>query len=409
MNQNTAPPVIAPVSPIAGPDPQSSPPAPEDDEISLLDLLQVVADNLRLLVLGPLVAGLLALGYSFTITPIFTATTKFMPPQQQASGAASLLSSLGSLGGLAGAASGIKNPADQYIAFLKSRSLQDALIDRLKLTDRYQTPSREDVRHVIGASVQIASGKDGLITLDASATDPAFAAQLANAHVEELGKLLSRLAVTEAQQRRVFFQKQLSMAKDNLIKAEQALKASNVNSSTLKADPKAAVEGLAKLKAAITSQEIKLGAMRGYLTESAPDYRQALTELSAMRAQMAGAEKEDLVTSASSGNNDYIVRYRDFKYHETLFELFAKQFEIARVDESREGAVIQVLDAAIIPERKSKPQKAQMATQTTLATGFALLLFIFVRQAMRTVAKSERSGARLAALKASIKKAFGRT
>jgi uncharacterized protein involved in exopolysaccharide biosynthesis len=407
MNQNTAPPVIAPVSVIAGPDPQSSPPAPED-EISLLDLLQVVADNLRLLVLGPLAVGLLALGYSFTITPTFTATTKFMPPQQQASGAASLLSSLGSLGGLAGAASGIKNPADQYIAFLKSRSLQDALIDRLKLTDRYRTPSREDVRHVIGASVQIASGKDGLITLDASATDPAFAAQLANAHVEELGKLLSRLAVTEAQQRRVFFQKQLSMAKDNLIKAEQALRASNVNSSTLKADPKAAVEGLAKLKAAITAQEIKLGAMRGYLTESAPDYKQAQTELSARRAQMAGAEKEERATSASSGNSDYIARYRDFKYHETLFELFAKQFEIARVDESREGAVIQVVDAAIAPERKSKPIKAEIAVRATLVTGVALLLLVYIRQAMRTVARSERSAARLASLKTSIKKAFGR-
>jgi tyrosine-protein kinase Etk/Wzc len=406
MNQNTAPPVIAPVTVIAGSDPQSMP--ADDDEIGILDLLQVVADNLRLLVLGPLAAGLLALGYSFTITPTFTATTKFMPPQQQASGAASLLSSLGSLGGLAGAASGIKNPADQYIAFLKSRSLQDALIDRLKLTDRYQTPSREDVRHAIGASVQIASGKDGLITLDASATDPAFAAQLANAHVEELGKILSRLAVTEAQQRRVFFQKQLSMAKDNLIKAEQALKASNVNSSTLKADPKAAVEGLAKLKAAITAQEIKLGAMRGYLTESAPDYKQAQTELSAMRAQMTGAEKEELVTSASSGNSDYIARYRDFKYHETLFELFAKQFEIARVDESREGAVIQVLDAAIIPERKSKPEKAQIAMRTTLATGFSLLLFVFIRHAMRAATRTERSVARLASLKTSVKNALGR-
>lgn len=102
----------------------------DDDEISLLDLLQVVADNLRLLILGPLAAGLLALGYTFTITPTFTATTKFIPPQQQQSGAASLLAGLGALGGLAGAAGGIKNPADQYVAFLKSRSVQDALVDR---------------------------------------------------------------------------------------------------------------------------------------------------------------------------------------------------------------------------------------------------------------------------------------
>ena len=112
--------------------------SPEDDEISLLDLLQVVADNLRLLVLAPLVTGLLALGITFAIPPTFTATTKFMPPQQQQSGGAAMLSSLGALGGLAGAASGLKNPADQYVAFLKSRSVQDALIDRFKLMDRYE-------------------------------------------------------------------------------------------------------------------------------------------------------------------------------------------------------------------------------------------------------------------------------
>jgi tyrosine-protein kinase Etk/Wzc len=110
--------------------------AEDDDEISLLDLLQVVADNLRLLILGPLVAGLLALGYSFTIAPTFTATTKFLPPQQQASGAAAMLQSLGALGGLAGAATGLKNPSDQYLAFMQSRSVQDALIDRFKLMER---------------------------------------------------------------------------------------------------------------------------------------------------------------------------------------------------------------------------------------------------------------------------------
>ena len=229
MTENTPPPVvIAPVPVIAGPDPQSMP--PEDDEISLLDLLQVVADNLRLLVLGPLVAGLLALAYSFTIPPTFTATAKFLPPQQQQSGAAAMLAGLGALGGLAGAA-GIKSPADQYVAFLKSNSVQDALVERFKLMERLETKSREDARGAIGGNVQIASGKDGLITIDVNDKDPAFAAQLANAHVEELGKLLSRLAVTEAQQRRLFFEKQLANAKNNLVKAEQALAANQHNLS----------------------------------------------------------------------------------------------------------------------------------------------------------------------------------
>ena len=380
---------------------QSMPPEEDDDEISLLDLLQVVADNLRLLVLGPLAAGLLALAYTFAIAPTFTATTKFMPPQQQQSGAAAMLSSLGALGGLAGAASGLKNPADQYVAFLQSRTVQEALIDRFKLTERYDQKFKQDTRLVLENSLQIAAGKDGLITIDASDKDPAFAAQLANAHIEELGTLLNRLAVTEAQQRRMFFEKQLNTAKDNLTKAEQALKASGVNSSALKASPQAAVEGLTKLKATITAQEIKLASMRGYLTESAPDFKQAQTELSAMRSQMARAEKEEPASGGS--DSDYIAKFRDFKYHETLFELFAKQYEMARVDESREGAIIQVVDAAVAPERKSKPKKALIALVATLAAGFALLLFVFVRQGWRNAKADPATAQRLSAIKASLK------
>ena len=379
----------------------------DDNEISLLDLLQVVADNLRLLVLGPLAAGLVALGYTFTIVPTFTATTKFIPPHQQQSGAASLLAGLGALGGLAGLAGDIKSPADQYVAFLKSRSVRDALIDRLKMMERNKTQYREDARKAIDGSVQIAVGKDGLITIDASDKDPAFAAQLANAHIEELGKLLNRLAITEAQQRRVFFESQLGNAKDNLIKSEQALKASGVNSSALKASPSAAVEGLAKLKATITAQEIKLASMRGYLTESAPDFKQAQTELIAMRSQMDRIGKVE-PPSTSSSDSDYVAKFRDFKYHETLFELFAKQYEVARIDESREGIHIQIVDVALPPERKSSPKKAQIAQMTTLVTGFALLIAIFIRQALRKAAQRPEVASRFSLLTHALLKAAGR-
>jgi uncharacterized protein involved in exopolysaccharide biosynthesis len=389
---------------------QSTPmPEEDDDEISLLDLLQVVADNLRLLVLAPLAAGLLSLGFTFTIAPSFDAITKFMPPQQQQSGAAAMLAGLGSLGGLSGAVGGLKNPADQYVAFLKSNSVQDALIDRFKLTDRYKTKLRTDTRLSLTGNVQITSGKDGLISVVVSDTDPVFAAELANAHVEELRTLLNRIAVTESQQRRLFFENQLKQTKDNLVKAEQALKTSGVNSGVLNSIPQAAVEGLAKLKAGITAQEIKLASMRGYLTESAPDFKQAQLEMAALRSQLARYEREKpTLAGDNKGASDYISKFRDFKYQETLFELFTKQYEMARIDESREGAVIQVLDIAQTPERKSKPRKAQIAMITTLASGFALLLFVFIRQALRGAAQTPETAQKMIALRRALAKALGR-
>jgi uncharacterized protein involved in exopolysaccharide biosynthesis len=379
-----------------------------DDEISLLDLLQTIVDNLRLLVLGPLAVGITALGISFLIPPTYTAKTQFLPPQQQQSAAASMLASLGSLGGLAGAVGGIKNPADQFIAYMKSVTLQDSLIDRFQLLDRYEAKSKTDARLALTESVRLASGKDGLMSVEVDDKDPKFAADLANAHVEELAKLLSKLATTEAQQRRLFFEKQLTLAKDKLIQSEIALRATGVSGSVLKSNPASAVAAVAGLQAAVTAQEVKLGAMRGYLAESAPDFKLAMSELSNLRVQLAKQEKDSPATGGKAvTEGDYIAKYREFKYHETLFELFSKQFELAKVDEAREGAVIQVLDAAQAPERKAKPKKAMIAIITTLASGFALLLFVFVSQAFSNVGQDSESAKKIAKLKNSWRRARG--
>jgi len=380
----------------------------DDDEISLLDLLQTIVDNLRLLVLGPLTVGITALGISYLIPPTYTAKTQFLPPQQQQSAAASMLASLGSLGGLAGAVGGIKNPADQFLAYMKSVTIQDTLIERFKLQERYEAKTKTDARLALTSSVRAASGKDGLISVEVDDKDPKFAAELANAHVEELGKLLGKLATTEAQQRRLFFEKQLTLAKDKLIQSEIELKATGVSGSVLKSNPASAVAAVAGLQAGVTAQEVKLGAMRGFLAETAPEFKQALNELANLKAQLAKQEKDTPANSNMSAKGDYVSKYREFKYNETLFELFAKQFEIAKVDESREGAVIQILDAAQAPERKSKPKKALIAMIATLAAGFALLLFVFIRQALNNAGKDQESANKLNQLKASWQKAIGK-
>jgi len=160
----------------------------------------------------------------------------------------------------------------------------------------------------------------------------------------------------------------------------------------------------------VTAQEVKLGAMRGYLAESAPDFKLAMSELSNLRAQLAKQEKDSPSTGGkTTTEGDYITKYREFKYHETLFELFTKQLELAKVDEAREGAVIQVLDAAQAPERKVKPKKATIAIIATLASGFALLLFVFVRQALSNACQDSESAQKMAHLKNSWRRALWRT
>ncbi len=375
----------------------------DQDEISLLDLVHTVIDNLWLLIVGPVAVGLVVLGISFAMTPTYTATTTFLPPQQQQSAAAAMLQNLGALGGLAGATVGIKNPNDQYVSLLKSRSLQDRLIQRFELIKRYEAKLPEDARKTLADKTQISSGKDGLITVSVDDHDPAFAAELSNAHVEELTVLLGRLAVTEAQQRRQFFEKQLTTTKENLTKAEVALQASGVGPDAVKLNPGATVESVARLQAQITAQEVRVAAMRGQYTDAAPELRQALAELSALRGQLARADQ----AGQTSLGNEYISRYRDFKYHETLFDLFSRQYEMARVDESREGALIQVVDTALPPDYKSKPKRFMMAALASLTAGFFLLIFVFARQAMRTAALDPAAATKVQRLRDAWKRAIG--
>jgi uncharacterized protein involved in exopolysaccharide biosynthesis len=380
-----------------------------DDELGLLDLLQTIVDNLRLLVLAPLAVAVFAWGVSFLMPPTYTAKTQFLPPQQQQSAAASMLANLGSLGGLAGTVGVIKNPTDQFLAFLKSVTLQDALIERFKLLDRYEVKTKTDARYELSRNVKAAAGKDGLISIEVDDLDPKFAALLANAYVEELENLLAKLATTEAQQRRLFFEKQLTQAKDKLVQSEIALRATGVSSNVLKSNPTAAVAVVAALQAAVSAQEVKLGSLRGYLAETAPEFKQALNELANLRAQLAKQEKDGPTTNAkTSAEGDYVSKYRDFKYHETLFELFGKQFELAKVDESREGAVIQILDVAQAPERYSKPKREVIALISSLVAVFALLLFLTLRLTLIGLGRNSESAKKLAVIKLSWRRTIGK-
>ena len=376
---------------------------PEEEEISLLDIGVVIAENIRLLVFGPLVVGLIALGITFQIAPTFTARTSFLPPQQQQSPASAMLSQLGAFSGLAASATGFKNPSDQFVALLKSVAVADRLIDRFKLMERYDVEFRLDARKVLANSSKISSGKDGLLVVEVDSKSPHLAADIANAYVAELRTLLGSLALTEAQQRRVFFERQLEQTKVKLTAAQVALNSIGVSADTIKSDPKAAVETVARLGAQVTAQEVKLASMRGYLTETAPEFRQAQLALSALRAQLSKSEAGGVLTSSAGG---YIEKYRDLKYQETLFELFARQFELAKVDEAREGALIQVVDMALPPERKSKPAKALIAVVVTLVAGIFFLAWVFTLRMLENSNGRPEDVSKLAAIRAGFLRLF---
>lgn len=344
------------------------------------EVLAILRRRLGLLILAPLAVGALAYGAASLIPPTFTANTSFIPPQQAQSTATSALASLGALGGLVGGAANLRSSADQYVAILQSATVSDRIIEQFGLMAAYEAKFRVDARKLLGTRVRIAAGKkDGLISVSVDDTVPQRAADIANRYVDELRRINATLAVTEAQRRRLFFEQQLQLARDRLIKAQTALQGSGFNSGALKADPKSSAEGYARLKAELVAAEVRLQTLRGNFADGTAEVRQQQTAIAAIRGQLDRTEE----ATAPSGGADYITRYREFKYQETLFELYARQFELARVDESNEGALIQVVDKATPPERKSKPNRALITLSAALVSALLLMVMVVLRAPAR--------------------------
>jgi len=339
------------------------------------DLLLAVAQRWRSGVAVAVLGAVLGVGVSFLIKPIFAAETVFMPPQQQ-TGASAALASLGALASLAGG-SAPKNTGDQYVALMQSATVRDRLIDKFHLMEVYGAKFHDAARHTLGTRSQISVGKkDGLISVIVEDTEPARAAALANDYVDELRRLTSVLAVSEAQQRRMFFEKQLQDVKSRLTAAQTALQDSGFNLGALKSEPRAAAEGYAKLHAEETASQIRLQTLRNSFADSAPEVQTEATRLQALRNQLRDLE---VSVAPASPQPDYVGKYREFKYQETLFDLMARQYEIAKVDESREGALIQVVDTAKVPERKIRPRRIVFLAGGAVAATALYLLLIHAR------------------------------
>ncbi|HEU4460715.1 MAG TPA: Wzz/FepE/Etk N-terminal domain-containing protein [Methylibium sp.] len=382
--------------------PRDTDPYEEDEGIGLLDLAVPLAERRWLLLVAPLLVAAAAFGLSHLLPKTYTARASMLPPQQQQSSAAAALGQLGALAGLAGGLGGgsaLKSPADQYVALMQSTRVADRLIDRYDLMKVYDNEYRFQTRKELGSNTRITAGKkDGLITIEVDDEDPQRAAKIANDYIEELRGLNNQLALSEAQQRRVFFESELKSTRDKLTNAQQALEASGFAQGAIKAEPKAAAEVYARLRAELTAAEVKLQTMRRNLADATPEVQQQSTLVGALRGQVAALERN----SETGGGSEYISKYREFKYQETLFELIARQYELARVDESREGALIQVVDTAAPPEYKSKPKRALIAAGGYAVALLALIAWVLTRHFWRQSAGDPETAAKLADLRRAL-------
>jgi uncharacterized protein involved in exopolysaccharide biosynthesis len=385
----------------------------------VLDLLIILSRRKQILLRTTLAAAVLAVIVSLMLPNRYTATANILPPQQSPSLAAAMIGQLGALGPMAALAQkdlGLKNPNDLYVGMLRSRTAEDALVRRFDLLRVYGDRKMSDAREDLEKASSIALGKEGFVSISVEDKDRGRAPQIANAYVDELRQLTQDLAVTEAGQRRIFFERQLELAKNSLADAEQALKETEQKTGLIQLDgqAKAIIESVVKLRAAIAAKEVELQGMRLFSTERNPDMQLAEQQLSGMRAQLALLEEHSRGTGDAAGNVEvptgnvpeaglqYVRRLRDVKYAETIFELLAKQYEAARLDEARTATVIQVVDPAIEPDRKSSPRRTAMVAMATLLGFFASVGYVLSAEALCRLRSDPAVEARFVTLKAAF-------
>jgi tyrosine-protein kinase Etk/Wzc len=381
----------------------------EDDEagpaVSLTDVLIWLGERKALIGAVTGSVAVLSLVVSLLLTPIFTARTTFLAPgSQQQSGSAAALAALGSLGALPGL--GAKTPDDLYVALLKSDSVQRGLDQRFNLRAHYDVKTYEALRKVLPNHVRVsADKKSGVISVEVDDEDAKFAADLANAHEPEVTKLLGRLAVSEAQLRRVFFEKQLQDTKENLVKAEQSLQAVQEKSGVIVLDKQAEalINNAALLRAQISEREVQLRVLRTSATDQNPAVMRLNSELRGMRAELARMESSqggapgsavDLpVGRIPEASVDYVRARRELKLQEMMLEGMLRQYEIAKLDEAKEGPVLQQVDVAQVPDYKSKPSRALIVLASTLLALLLVSGWVVVRRYLATVRADDPAAA----------------
>jgi tyrosine-protein kinase Etk/Wzc len=361
----------------------------DQEEISLLDVLILLVQRKGLILNVTVACVVISIVLTFVLPARYTATVLLLPPQQNTSLGAQLASQMGgALGGMAALAVGgstgfLKNPNDMIVSLLKSRTVEDAMLDHYALMKEYHMKYRSQARTVWENHSSVdGSGKDGMIRISVWDSNARRAAELANGYVDQFRELSENLAITEAGQRRLFFQQQMEHAKNDLANAETALTVTEQKTGLIQLDSqaRALIESAASLRAQITAKEVQIQGIKTYATGENAQLVQAQQELDGLRTQLARLGGDQDIPGGSilppkgqmtAQGVEYVRRLRDVKYYETIFDILARQFEIAKLDEAKEGALIQVVDPAVPPDLRSFPKRRYFAL-AGLGGGFVL-------------------------------------
>jgi len=401
-------------------------------EVSLLDLLVIMAEERRFIAKVTVLFAAVAIIYTLLATPIYKSTVQIMPPDGGAkSGAAAMLaaSGLGELAGGIGATT-----ADTIVGITKSNSVLDRIIDRFDLQNRQaegmisrllraalpepgEPKLRTRVRASLSDNIQSAADKKtSIISVSVSDTSPDMAMKLAGAVFEETLGVMQNIAVTPSAQQRLFLEGQIKQSGEDLMKAERDFIAYQKKTGMIGlGGAPSDLAALSSLQARVVAKEIELKSARRFATEANPQIKRLEAEYAAIKKQFeenrASAGTKPLsgvgLSRLPEASAEYADLFREYKFRESLFQILLRQYESAKIRESQEPLVIQVLSPPTKPEIRSYPQRKKIVVLATLLGIFIGIFAAFIRHFLRVSSADPETASKIGYLKGAVASDLG--
>lgn len=353
--------------------------------------------------------------YTLSLPKIYKATTTLLPPMGQ-----DKLGGLGmDIGQISQFAGGLiptpATPTDVFVAMLKSRTMASKVVDQFGLKNVYKATSREAAIKKLKSDTRIKVSREKVISISVESTSPQLTADIANYYVEQLDRMNRTINITATKRNRMFIEDRLKETKVSLIKLEDALEGFQTKHRTvsLEHQAQAAIDAAANLQASLTAAEVRLQVMENFLAPNNPDVIKQQLEIKEMGRQLkrmqfgskpvggeVNGEGINAFPSEETLNPAFVKMpalgldlarlTREVKVQETLYTLLTSQYEQAKIQEARDTPTVQVLDEAVVPEKKIRPKNRRNVVLSFITTTFLSFFLAFFLEYVNNLRSNQK-------------------
>jgi uncharacterized protein involved in exopolysaccharide biosynthesis len=317
---------------------------------------------------------------SILIPSRYQSVTRLMPPDSPSGLGMGLLSAMTGrtgmegLGGIASEVLGVKSSGALFVGVIQSQTVQDRLIKDFNLMRVYHDGKIEDARKDLAEHTDVSEDrKSGIISINVTDHDPKRAAAMAQSYVDELDRLVAQVSTSSARRERIFLEERLKAVKADLDSSARNFSefASKNTAIDIPAQGKAMVEAAARLQGELIAVQSELEGLKQMYTDENVRVRSARARMDELQKKLNEIGGAGTVGAAKSADSlypsirrlpllgvTYADLFRQTKIEETVYELLTEQYEMAKVEEAKEIPSVKVLDAAIVPTKKSFPPRA---------------------------------------------------